>query len=168
MVQPKSGKPVGRPSSFSQSIADEICERLANGESLRAICGREDMPSQATVFVWLAKDPAFQEQYARARTTQADVLFDQILSIADTPLIGVKTVTKGTTVETTEGDMIEHRRLQIDARKWLAGKLAPKKYGEKSSLEVSGPNGGPVQTVVATMTAQEAAEAYAGTLNADE
>lgn len=98
------------------------------------------MPGQSTVFRWLAKDENadFREQYARARETQADVLFDEILTIADTPVIGVKTVTKATGVEKTEGDMIEHRRLQVDARKWMLGKMQPKKYGDKVVNEHSG------------------------------
>ena len=47
---------------------------------------------------------------------QADVLFDEMLHIADTPVVGLKTITKASGVETVEGGMIEHRRLQIDAR----------------------------------------------------
>jgi hypothetical protein len=66
-------------------------------------------------------------------------LADEILDIANTPVVGVKTKTneKGE-VETTEGDMIEHRRLQVDARKWIAAKLKPKKYGDKQEIEHSG------------------------------
>src|SRR5271167_765212 len=68
--------------------------------------------------------------------------------LADTPQKGTKTVRRGegdsSTVETTEADMIEHRRLQIDARKWLIGKMAPKKYGDKQTHEHAGPDGGPV------------------------
>ena len=122
---------MGRPSEFTQETADAICERLALGESLRSVCKDAEMPGQSTVFRWLAANTDFREQYARARDLQADTIFDQILDIADTPQIGVKTTTKASGVETTEGDMIEHRRLQIDARKWMAGKLAPKKYGDK-------------------------------------
>jgi hypothetical protein len=84
-----------------------------------------------------------------SRTAQADVLFDEILKIADTPDIGVKTVTKASGVETIEGDMIEHRRLQIDARKWIAARLAPKKYGDKQAIEHSGPDGKPIRPVIA-------------------
>ena len=83
-----------------------------------------------------------------ARDIQADVLFDEIHQIADTPQKGTKTVRRGegdnSTVETTEADMIEHRRLQIDARKWLIGKMAPKKYGDKQQIEHAGPDGGPI------------------------
>lgn len=131
---------VGERSSFTQEVADVICEELANGRSLRAICAAEDMPSTAAVCRWLATFPAFREQYARAREAQADTIFDEILHIADTPQPGerVKLDENGKPVEVTREDMIAHRRLQIDARKWMAGKLAPKKYGERIELEHSG------------------------------
>lgn len=131
-------KITGRPSSFTVAIGDEICERIAEGESLRAICSAASMPNKATVFRWLAADETFRDQYARAREAQADALFDEILHIADTPLKGVKTKTTPNGVETQEGDMIEHRRLQVDARKWMAGKLRPKVYGDKLDIEHKG------------------------------
>src|SRR5688572_25127505 len=113
--------PIGRPSSYTPALADLICERLANGESLRAICNDAGMPDKATVFRWLAAHEEFRDQYARARETQADSLFDDILTIADTPVVGEKrkTLPDGK-VEVSTGDMIEHRRLQVDARKWMA------------------------------------------------
>ncbi|CAN7612317.1 terminase small subunit protein [Neorhizobium sp. LjRoot104] len=127
-------------STFTEATGDRICERIAEGESLRTICRDEDMPAMSTVFKWLASNETFSEQYARARETQADALFDEILDIADTPMIGQKTKAdkEGNIVEVTTGDMIEHRRLQVDARKWMAGKLRPKKYGEKPDLNVDG------------------------------
>jgi hypothetical protein len=54
-------------STFSQEIADLICNRMANGESLRAICRDEGMPAASTVCLWAANDKTFAEQYARAR-----------------------------------------------------------------------------------------------------
>ncbi len=116
-----------------------ICERIANGESLRSICDDEDMPNKSTVFRWLRSDAEFSDQYARAREAQADALFDEMLDISNTPVIGEKTKTdKDGKVEVSTGDMIEHRRLQIETRKWMAGKLKPKKYGDKLDLNVSG------------------------------
>ena len=129
---------MGRPSSFTQEIADRICDRIAGGESLVAICQDEEMPARSTVFKWLVDFPSFSDIYARAREAQADALADDIVHIADTPQIGSKTVSKATGLEITEGDMIEHRRLQVDARKWMAAKLAPKKYGERQHVEHSG------------------------------
>ena len=66
----------GRPSTFTQKIADEICERIADGESLRSICGDDGFPTKSTVFKWLNDFPGFSDQYARAREAQADSLFD--------------------------------------------------------------------------------------------
>jgi hypothetical protein len=142
----KLSKATGRQSAYSASLADQICERIANGESLRAMCGEKGMPAQSTVFLWLTEHDDFAKRYAHSRDAQADVLFDEMLHIADTPLNGVKTVTKPNGVETVEGDMIEHRRLQIDARRWIIARLAPKKYGEKQAVEMSGPDGGPIAT----------------------
>ena len=134
---------MGRPTDFNTEIGDIICERIADGESLRSICDDENMPAKSTVFRWLSLNKAFSDQYARAREAQADSLADDILNIADTPMVGQKTkTTSDGKTEISEGDMIEHRRLQIDARKWLAGKLRPKKYGEK--LELAGDPDNPV------------------------
>ncbi|WP_315928880.1 terminase small subunit protein [Mesorhizobium sp. SP-1A] len=124
-----------RPSDFTEEIADTICERLAEGESLRSICRDEGMPSTSSVCRWLAAREGFREQYARARELQADALFDEAQDIANTLVEGVKTkVTSDGKTEVTRGDMIEHRRLQVDVRKWMVGKLAPKKYGDKLAL----------------------------------
>lgn len=104
------------PEGYGQECADMICERLADGESLRSICRDPAMPTTSTVCKWLAKNTAFAEQYTRARELQADALFDDILDIADK---GLKAL-----------DAAEDRRIQIDARKWMAGKLKGK-YSDK-------------------------------------
>jgi hypothetical protein len=126
--------PGGRPSIFSEELADLICSRLAEGDSLRAICRDEAMPSVGTVCRWLNENAKFQEQYTSAREIQAETFADELVLIADTPLIGTKTKTVGDKIETIEGDMIEHRRLQVDTRKWVAARLLPKKYGDKLAL----------------------------------
>jgi hypothetical protein len=106
---------------FTNAIADAICERIAVGESLRTICKADNMPAQSSVFKWLANEPGFAEQYARARETQADAIFDEILNIADD----------------SDGD-VQRDRLRVDSRKWMAGKLRPKKYGDKMDVEHTG------------------------------
>lgn len=133
---------LGRPTIFSQELADEICERLADGESLKAICAAPEMPNRSTVFRWLASNKDFCDTYARAREAQADVLADEILVIADDG--------SNDTYETDDGprvnqDVIARSRLRVDARKWIAAKLKPKVYAERNTTAVEGPNGGPVQ-----------------------
>ena len=119
-------------------MAEAICKRLAEGESLRAICDDDGMPARQTVIRWLEASQDFRDQYARARDLQHDYWADQILAIADTPQLGVRreygTGAQGPIDKTIEADMIDHRRLQVDARKWLLSKLAPKKFGDRQIL----------------------------------
>lgn len=122
---------MARPSSFRLAVAERICERIAGGESLRTVCKDPAMPSRGTVLRWLAaKTPGaarFRDQYARAREAQADALAEEVLEIAD-----------------DRSEDPQRSRLRFDARRWYAGKVAPKKYGDKVQAEVTGAEGGPV------------------------
>lgn len=113
-------------------MADEICERLTGGESLRSICRDDTMPPQSVVFQWLSKNESFAVQYARARQFWAETEFERMMEISDTVQIGekVKVNSNGET-ETVTGDMTEHRKLQIDTRKWALARMSPKRYGDK-------------------------------------
>lgn len=117
-------KPVGRPSKFTPALADNICERIANGESLRNICRDAAMPNQDTVHSWLNKDKEFSEQYTRARARQEDSYFEDLIEIADGVIPDAAEVAKA--------------RVQIDARKWVLSRMNPKKYGDKVQTELSG------------------------------
>ena len=119
---------------FNQDTADAICARLAEGVSLRSVCAGDDMPSVGTFLLWVSKRPELAEQYALARALCLDAMAEDMLNIADTTEMGEKTVEKATGTETTTGDMVEHRRLRIETRKWLMAKMAPKKYGDKIEL----------------------------------
>lgn len=124
---------------YSPEIAAEICDRLAQGESLRAICEDLHMPSERAVRFWVLDDlNGFASQYARARAVGYERMAEEILAISDTPMIGTKSVSKATGLEITEGDMIEHRRLQVDTRKWMLAKMLPKVYGDKQHVELTG------------------------------
>lgn len=142
---------MGRPSLYTDAIADEICRRLAEGEALREICRSEGYPSEAAVRSWAIDDlHGFGARYARAREIGYDVIAEGILELADTALIGTKSVSKPTGVETTEGDNVDRSRLQIDARKWLLSKMLPKKYGDK--LELAGDKTSPLVVQVVRLT----------------
>lgn len=122
---------MSRPSKFTQPTADAICERIANGESLRAICADEGAPSQSMVYRWLDKHQEFREQYAHAREAQADKLVEEILTIADESDNDTLYTEHG---EQANSEWIARSRLRVDARKWIASKMAPKKYGDKLAL----------------------------------
>lgn len=126
---------MGRPSDFTPEIANAICERIAVGESLRAICAEESAPDKATVFRWLASNQAFRDQYTHAREMQAETYADEMVAIAD---------------EAKDANLA---RLQIDARKWKASKLAPKKYGDKVQLG-GDPDGSPVQLAISWLSSE--------------
>ncbi len=115
----------GRPTLYSDEVAAEICRRLMNGESLRAICGTDNMPERATVHAWLAdgEHKDFLDQYARAREVQADAYADDIVFEAD---------------QAFDKDSAAAAKVKVDARKWVASKLKPKRYGDKLDVTSDG------------------------------
>lgn len=124
---------------FSQDLFDAICERIADGESLRAICSGDDMPNKATVFRWLANDTALSDQYARAREAQADTIFDEMLDIADNARNDwMERGGEDDVGYSLNGEHIQRSKLRIDTRKWMAGKMRPKVYGDKVDVSHSG------------------------------
>lgn len=84
----------------------------------------------------------FPAMYARARECQYMQLADQIVEIADTQEIGEteKYGPDGKLIELKRGDMIEHRRTRIDARKWLLSKVMRKKFGNDPPKDEDGDN----------------------------
>jgi hypothetical protein len=108
----------GRPSLFSDDLADEICIRILEGESLRRICSEDRMPSRSTVLNWLDEREDFCAKYARARELQADYMDDLILEAA----------------EETDEDNAAAQRVRIAAYQWRAAKLKPKKYGDRQLI----------------------------------
>ena len=89
---------------------------------MRSVCRDDDMPVMDTMWRWIREKDDFSEQYARAKQESADAIIEDILDIAD------------------EGEDVARDRLRIDARKWVASKLKPKKYGDTTNLEVDTPH----------------------------
>ncbi len=137
---------MGRPSSFTQEIADRICELISTSDKgLHTICAEnEELPSTTCIMNWMNKEEhkLFVEQYARARLAQADFLADQMIQLSKNE-IRSKTLVKGSAESgsfenETDYDNHQRTRLMIDAYKWKASKLAPKKYGEKLDVTSQG------------------------------
>jgi hypothetical protein len=127
---------MGRHSTFDEDTASRICELIADGRSLKSICQDDGMPDKSTVFRWLSSNEAFRDNYTRAREAQADAIFDEILDIADEDQTTVKATGESGEIVTFDSVAVQRNRLRIDARKWMAGKLRPKKYGDK--IEIAG------------------------------
>ncbi|MFM5449196.1 terminase [Aeromonas veronii] len=139
----------GRRSAFTNELGEAICSAIADGMSLRAVLARPGMPSKSMVMRWLADERyiEFRDQYACEDL--ADKLADEILQIADDGSNDTFLDANGNVK--VNHDVIARARLQIDARKWLASKVAPKKYCDGGARENSGLSHGSMQ-VKSTVT----------------
>lgn len=134
---------------YSPQLAALICERIADGRSLRDICADDDMPVKSSILKWLGLHQDFADQYARAREAQADHFAEEILDIADDGTNDWMKRQQGEeTVEVANHEHISRSKLRVDARKWLMSKMAPKKYGDKITQEVTGADGAPLVPVL--------------------
>ncbi len=130
---------MARPSEFTKELGDEICAKLAMGESLRTVLKEDKMPSMQTVFNWLRTKEGFVDQYARAKEESADALSDEILDIADDGSNDWMEIHKGGYTSTiVDQEAVQRSKLRVDTRKWIASKLKPKKYGDKLDLTSGG------------------------------
>jgi len=135
-------------SKYTQALAEDICRWVASGETLYQWCRDHDISHQ-NVYNWLEAHPDFAASYARAREIGQDVIAEQTLHIANTPILGqTEKINADGGVEITKADMLGHRKLQIETRLKLLAKWNPKKYGDR--VELNGPNGGPIQIIAAT------------------
>lgn len=102
---------------YSLDTAAVVCAYVAEGLTIKDIAALPDMPGKTTLFKWLAEHDDFANLYARARDERADMLADEVVNIADTDPDPNKA------------------RVRIDARKWWAAKVNPKRYGDKLQTE---------------------------------
>jgi len=119
---------------------------------MRSVSRDDAMPSMSILFKWLRTNEEFLQQYTKAKEESADALVEDMLDIADNqvaqPILvdGLPVEVDGDIVRAVDGPSVQHAKLRVDTRKWAASKLKPKKYGEKISQEITGANGGPIET----------------------
>lgn len=130
---------IGRPSKYSATLTELICQRIAEGESVRAICRDDDMPSKSAVMNWLNNNEEFRSQYVLARDLQADHFVEEIIDIADdsTNDFMERQRQDGSTETVFDNEHVQRSKLRVDARKWVAARMAPKKYGDRTALDVA-------------------------------
>jgi hypothetical protein len=142
------------PVQYSDDIADEICKMLEVSEfGLRKICEVNHwLPNASTIMKWLAEGtyPYLNERYARARELQAEFMIEKMIEIADDSSNDVITIDlgDGVTVEKENHEFVNRSKLRVETRKWIASKLAPKKYGDKVDVTTGGKELPAAQTVV--------------------
>ncbi len=158
-------KPQGRPSNYSNELADLICERMIQGRSIRKISEMEDMPCEDTIYAWLAKHDYFSEKYRAAVEHRTNKFMEECVDLADNMPDGIMfigldgrlyeriEVLQLTVRERAEAglspiglttELIGKRKLQIETRMKASAQMNPRKYGPKTIIE-GGDKDKPVQ-----------------------
>ena len=127
MTKP-TGRPVGRPSKYSEALADQIIDAMISGDDLVAMCKRPGFPDRKSVYRWAAQYPDFAARLEQAREALGDLAAYEIGRIA-----------AHCTPETAAAD-----RVRLAALQWRASRLAPRRYAERRVNELVGAGGGPV------------------------
>lgn len=133
----------GRP-HVSEELLMQVIDRMCEGESLNQICKDQSMPSKGTVLNYAMMNREadqewvqnFSKAYEIAKMVRAESWADEMMELADTTI--------------PSSEEIQKTRLQVDTRKWLVGKLL-NQYSEKSRHEITGKDGGPVQSEQSVM-----------------
>lgn len=142
IIETKPKHAGGRPTDYNSELAQEICDRLAEGRSVNSVCQDEDMPDKSQVFRWLAKYEEFRDKYRACLLPRADALSENMIDIAINSLTGEIKTTKetkdGTFEEVRISDNVERSKLIVHTLQWQLARMAPKKYGDKTAVEHSG------------------------------
>lgn len=147
--QKSQPKPHGRPTLYTPELVDQICERIALGESLRMICRDEAMPDRITVTRWIVKHEDFATRYGIARELQAEYHADEMIDIADDGSNDWMEIhdREGSCVGyKVNGEAVARSKIRLEQRRWYAEKLLPKKYGRR--LELAGDPTAPVRFMI--------------------
>lgn len=135
LVKRPVGRPLKRPTQFTKELGDMICSRVADGEPLVKICAENGNPSYGTVWLWGKEYPEFAEALSHAREAQQDHFAESVVFIADSQFDAQKA------------------RNMMDARRWYAGKVAPKKWGDKIEIDAKiDARQGPSETLLNLLT----------------
>ena len=124
---------MARPSIYSEKLVERILEEIASGRSVISLCREEEWtPNADTWYRWLYRIEGLSDRYARAKAHQSEREADIILDIADNAM----------------NQDYQVARLRVDARKWVASKLLPNKYGDKTQIDHSSTDGTMKPTVI--------------------
>lgn len=126
------------PENVRKEIQEKILARLMSGEHLTAICRSKEMPELKSIYQWLQTDAVFAERYSFAREVAAQIMCDEIVEIAD------NCNEDWTECAKLNKASVERAKIMIDARKWTLATTMPRRYGNKSNIEISGKDGGAI------------------------
>jgi hypothetical protein len=156
-----SGRKKGAPTIRTPELLDAIFAGISLGKSARAMCVEVGI-SQRVLWNWLASDEELMRHYLRAKELCVDAYAEEIIEISDDGSKDTYIDEKGRQV--IDREVIARAQLRIDARKWYAARLAPRKYGDK--LPVTN-EGGDVKKPM-TYSVEVAFVSAVGAINAGE
>ena len=125
-----------------KEIIDKICEGISQGLSLRKSVKINSKINRSTFFDWIKENSELANLYARACEERQELLFEDILNIADNNNEDVRMTDDG--IEVTNHDAIQRSKLRVDARKWILAKMNPKKFGDKNETTLVGDSEKPI------------------------
>lgn len=149
-------KPKRDPFFSDPNSINEFCDYIAEGGHMAGFCMAKGLKYNAVNW-WVISSPVRDELYARARSCRADVLFDEVVGIADESTVTTKYDGEDV-VLALDATAVARNRLRVEARKWAASKLKPGSYGDKTTTELTGLNGGPMQLAAMDLKGLSAAE----------
>jgi len=169
----------GRPSEYTDELADDICQLIIQGHSVRKIADTDVMPTESTIYLWLSKFPYFSEKYGAAVQHRTNKYMEECVDLSDNMPDGIKFMgLDGRLYERDEvlqltvqeramaqlvpiglsNELINKRKLQIDTRLKASAQMHPRKYGSKTDLTTNGKDIKGVTVVVATQEDKERLE----------
>ncbi len=114
---------VGRPPVvYSEKVSEVICDRVAAGETLRAICASDGMPTAVTFRKWALNKRELFEALQAARQLAADALFDEALDMG-----------RELAREPGTAQRVRAFDVAMSQMRWSAGKLDPQRYSDRSA-----------------------------------
>lgn len=128
------------PKSITPEIFSKVCERVASGMTVRAVCRMEGMPDRTDVYKAIAISEDYHGQYMRAREAQMIMWEEEIIEIASDSSEDMREDGR------INHEHIQRSRLRTDVMRWIMSKRLPKLYGDRAVREISGPDGGPIKT----------------------
>jgi hypothetical protein len=142
---PLGTAPPARPQEFSETLASEICERIAFGETLRHITLLPHLPEEATLYRWLLREPEFQARFLAAKALQVEKWAEELIDIADdarNDWIVRENGRAGTSATVANSENVQRAKLRVVVRQWLIARWQSRLAAEKAEAPAA-PGGSP-------------------------
>ena len=130
----------GRPTLYTRELSDRILDLMATGRSLRSICREDWAPDDRTIRDWVAEDrDGISPRYAHARDRCVMAWAEETIEIADDARNDfMERVKADGSVETAlDREHIQRSVARISARQWMASRLLPKTFGDKTTVDLN-------------------------------